>query len=153
MLILLLIIFIVITIAGFVIACGTFEEDLGFMISAGSIIAIMIIIVFSVFNINRLVRLRYIDEKIAMYQEENETIESQIETAVKQYMEYESGTYEEIKNDSDVVVMANLYPELKADSLVQEQIKTYQENNKTIKNLKSQKIEAKASKWWLYFGK
>lgn len=154
MLILLLIICIVGFIVGLILECHSlYFDDFGWIISLFNFCAAIIVFAFIMGNADTLINARYIDEKIAMYQEENETIESQIEAAVEQYMEYESGTYEKIKNDSDVVVMANLYPELKADSLVQEQIKTYQENNKTIKNLKSKKIDVKTAKWWLYFGK
>ena len=93
-----------------------------------------------------------IDEKIAMYTEENQKIENQIDLIVSEYMEYESGTFEELQADSSIA-MVSLYPELKADELVQTQIATYQSNNMKLKELKEAKINARVSKWWLYFGK
>ena len=45
-----------------------------------------------------------------------------------------------------------MYPELKSDKLVEEQISVYEENNKKIRELKEDKIDLKVKKWWLYFG-
>lgn len=94
---------------------------------------------------------RTIDEKIEMYSNENKAIEKQIDQVVKSYMAYESDTF---KNATvkDSMAMVSLYPELKSDNLVKEQIKVYSENKKTITKLKENKINLKVSKWWLYFG-
>lgn len=94
---------------------------------------------------------RYIDEKIAMYEEENERIETQISALVENYMDYESSTLIEFKGD-DAVILVSLYPELKSDALVQQQITIYAKNNMKIKELREQKIDVKTAKWWLYFG-
>lgn len=94
---------------------------------------------------------RVIDDKIAMYQEENERIEEQMDALVSQYMQYESYTYGELKNDSSITLIS-LYPELKADELVKEQISVYEINNVKIKELKEDKINLKTKKWLLYFG-
>jgi hypothetical protein len=91
------------------------------------------------------------NEKIKMYTEENSKIEKQIDTVVKEYMEYEGKTFEKLKCDSSITLVS-LYPELKSDELVKTQISTYQENNKKIKELKETKINGKIYKWWLYFG-
>lgn len=93
-----------------------------------------------------------IDDKIAMYQEENTTIESQIDELVKNYMSYESGTLSEFKSESSITLVS-LYPELKSDTLVQTQITTYTENNNKIKELKEELIMRSVYRWWLYFGK
>lgn len=93
-----------------------------------------------------------IDEKIAMYAEENQKIENQIDLIVSEYMEYESGTFEKLNADSSIALVS-LYPELKSDELVQTQIATYQANNTKLKQLKEAKLNARVSKWWLYFGK
>jgi hypothetical protein len=45
-----------------------------------------------------------------------------------------------------------MYPDLKADTLVQKQIETYVANNNTIKELRTDKINGKVYRWWLYFG-
>lgn len=93
-----------------------------------------------------------IDEKIAMYEEENIKIEQQITDVVKQYQEYESGIFTEVAPE-DAMTLVTLYPELKSDALVQSQIDVYIENNKAIKELKSMSVNASFYRWWLYFGK
>ena len=94
---------------------------------------------------------RTIDEKILMYQEENTKIEKQIDTLVSNYMNHESNTYEKFKSESSITLVS-MYPELKSDKLVEEQISVYEENNKKIRELKEDKINLKVKRWWLYFG-
>lgn len=89
--------------------------------------------------------------KISMYQEENTKIETQIGDLVKNYMDYESDTYKEFKNESSITLV-NLYPELKSDELVQKQMNIYLSNNDKIKELKEKEIDTKIGKWLLYFG-
>ena len=95
---------------------------------------------------------RTVDAKIVMYQEENKAIEQKIEATVKQYMSFEKDTYKDLKVDS-YINLVSLYPELKSDTLIKEQIQTYQENSETIIGLKESKIDRQALKWWLFFGK
>lgn len=92
-----------------------------------------------------------IDEKIAMYEEENASIEKRIDETVKNYMEFEASAYEKFKNE-DAMNLISLFPELKSDTLVQQQIEVYIENNKKIKDLKEEKIDLKKVKFELYFG-
>lgn len=93
-----------------------------------------------------------IDDKIAMYQEENTKIEEQIAIVVSDYMEYESKVFDSAKVSSPVILV-QLYPELKSDELVKSQIDIYVANNKKIKDLKLKKINDSVYRWWLYFGK
>ena len=95
--------------------------------------------------------LTVIDQKIEMYEEENAKIESQLAETVAQYQQYEKDIFTEVSPDSSVTLVS-LYPDLKSDTLVQKQIETYVSNNDTIKELKSEKISGKVSRWWLYFG-
>ena len=99
-----------------------------------------------------LVSTRTIDKQIKLYEKQNKEIESKIEITVKQYMDYEESTYKDLKNES-YIQLVNLYPELKADKLVQQQIDTYTKNNEKIISLKEIKINKTIYKWWLYFGK
>ncbi len=92
-----------------------------------------------------------IDEKIAMYQEENAKIEEQIAAVVEQYQQYETDIFQSVAPESAVTLVA-MYPELKSDSLVQTQIEVYMDNNEIIKQLKTEKIDASVLRWWLYFG-
>lgn len=92
------------------------------------------------------------DEKIAMYQEENKKIEESIDTKVQLYMQFEAETYASLK-DKDSIDLVTLFPELQSDELVKEQIKVYTKNNDKIKKLKEKKINLSKVKWKLYFGK
>ena len=92
------------------------------------------------------------DEKIAMYQEENATIEQRIDQIVQEYMEQEQDTFAELKTDESPITLVNLFPELKSDTLVQQQIEIYVANSAKIKNLKEEKINLGTAKWLLYFG-
>lgn len=95
--------------------------------------------------------LKVIDEKIAMYEEENQKIETQIAETVQEYQQYESGVISKVAPES-VVTLVALYPDLKADTLVKEQIEVYLANNEKIKSLKEQDITGNVKRWWLYFG-
>lgn len=95
--------------------------------------------------------LSVINEKIAMYEQENTKIEQQIEAAVISYQQHEKDVFTDVKPDS-YIQLVSIYPELKSDTLVKEQIKTYQSNNKKIKELKVTAINGNVKRWWLYFG-
>lgn len=92
-----------------------------------------------------------IDQKIAMYEEENAKIEAQINDLVSSYMDFEKETYGNFKAESSVTLVS-LFPELKSDQLVQKQLEVYVSNNAEIKSLKEDKIDISMSKWRLYFG-
>jgi len=97
-------------------------------------------------------KLSVIDDKIAMYENQNTKIEEQIAEVVQQYMEYESGVFTEVSSDS-AITLVSLYPELKSDALVASQIELYVENNQKITELMERKINGSVTRWWLYFGK
>ena len=107
---------------------------------------------FTIFIITEVASSLPIDDKIAMYQEENAKIESQVADIVERYMEYETETFE-IKTDDSYIVVASLYPELKSNTLVKSQIEVFVDNNNKIKELKEEKIGYSIARWWLYFGK
>lgn len=90
--------------------------------------------------------------RLEMYQKENENIEKEINTLVVNFMEHESETFDKAKGE-DSMALISLYPELKSDELVKEQIKLHSENKKTITKLKEEQINLTVAKWWLYFGK
>ena len=94
---------------------------------------------------------RTIDERLAMYQEENAKIEQQIDILVKDYQEYESGVLADASSES-AITLVSLYPELKADQLVSSQLDIYVRNNEKIKSLKLEQINSNVVRWWLYFG-
>ncbi|MBR2543402.1 hypothetical protein IKF03_02300 [Candidatus Saccharibacteria bacterium] len=96
-----------------------------------------------------------IDEKIAMYEEENARIEQIVDSVVKEYIEYEYTTFTELKTTETeaVIALAMFYPELESNTLVQKQLETYISNNNKIKELREKKIDISKKKWILYFGR
>lgn len=94
-----------------------------------------------------------IDAKIVMYQEENERIEQNIERIVQEYLEHERDTFSGLKPEDSSITLIMLFPELKSDSLIQQQLEIYTENNAQIKELKEKKIDLSTKKWLLYFEK
>lgn len=96
-------------------------------------------------------KLRVIDERIEMYQEENTAIESEIDILVKEYMDYESEVFKDTTTESSITLVS-LYPELKADELISSQLNVYLANNRKIKELKEERINGSVTRWWLYFG-
>lgn len=90
-----------------------------------------------------------IDDKIALYQEENQKIETSIDVTVQQYKNYEQETFEKCKTDPTMVLV--MYPELKSNELITKQIDVYINNNEKIKKLKGDKLAYKVYDWWLFF--
>lgn len=109
-------------------------------------------IIVLVYLLNGLVSMRVIDNKIKLYESQNKEIENKVEITVKNYMEYEENTYKELKSDN-YIQLVNLYPDLKADQLIQQQITLYTKNNNKIIKLKEEKLNKTIYKWWIYFGK
>lgn len=144
MLIALTVLFLFLTI---VLLFKTGDEELAVLPGFVFVVFLVISIIVGVGVVNG----RALDSKIAMYTEENENIESDMNALVEQYMNYESGTYGELNGESSIALVS-LYPELKADALVTKQIEVYIANNEKIKELKEEKIDLSAKKWWLYFG-
>lgn len=132
----------------FIVAiCRDWDEEAGVFFCGGFVVGLIAIAIFGALVING----RTLDAKIAMYTEENKNIETQMDDLVEQYMNYESGTYGELKGESSITLVS-LYPELKADALVTKQIEVYTSNNEKIKELKEKLINISNYKWWLYFG-
>ncbi len=152
MLILLFIIFVVLFILGSIFIDKYHHEFSRFVIQSCTACGAIVALIAFIFVACNLSEIMVIDEKIAMYTEENKNIEKQIDTIISEYMEYESGTFEKLKSNSSITLVS-LYPELKSDELVQSQIATYQANNAKLKELKELKINCHIYKWWLYFGK
>ena len=100
--------------------------------------------------------IKYADAKIAVCEEENRRIESQVEVTVNHYLEYEQGVFDKIDisdySGDRLLLISQLYPELKADTLLQQQLDLYVKNNEEIRELKLEKIDNHKWKFWLYFG-
>lgn len=93
-----------------------------------------------------------VEEKLAMYTEENTNIENKVKETVGAYMDFEKDTYQNLVKTADLTTLLIKYPELNSNELVKAEIGTYKENNSKIKELKEQLIMKSAYDWWLYFG-
>lgn len=142
-------ILVILAIAILLFILAVMDGDVDFVGAASLILVISIIA--TVCLITSVRSLNVIDDKIAMYEEQNNKIEEQIAEVVQQYMEYESGVFTEVASDS-AITLISLYPELKSDALVASQIELYVENNQKITELKEKKINGSVTRWWLYFG-
>ena len=138
-------------ICGVLIYEDTCEETVGSIIGGIGGVVGMIAVIALVILLCHMGTVVGIDDKIAMYEEENARIESQIATVVEQYQKYETDIFTDVKPES-AMTLVSLYPELKSDTLVTKQIEVYVENNAKIKELKENSITGKYTKWWLYFG-
>lgn len=164
MLIVLFIIFLLMIIIGILLCKCADEgchEGLAMFAACGAIVGciaefiVVCCIIGCAFGISQL---KVADRKIQMYEEENNNIQNQVAEIVKNYQDYEQNTYtESLKNidisNTDVVVLSQLYPDIKSNEMVSKQIQIYQDNNNKIKEIKEEKLNNEICKWWLYFGK
>lgn len=133
------------------IVLAVLNKDLadGFGILGGLIGFIALIGIFV--NIGFLVYGRTLDDKIAMYEQENAAIEQSVDVLVKDYYKHESDTYSSLTPEN-AVLFASAYPELQSNELATKQLEIYVENNNKIKELKEDQINLSRNKFWLYFG-
>lgn len=151
MIIVIVLISLVLTIVTSIKSSGGEWEDgwaAGFVLSA---IVLTGFVIWGFVTLNSVVGERYIDERIEMYQEENDKIQGDVSRIVAEYMDWEKETYDLVKNESPIVLV-QLFPELKSSELVGKQIDLYIENNSNIRALREKKINIKLDKFWLYFG-
>lgn len=139
-------------IAVVLIVLAVLNEDLaeGFGI-LGCLIGFIALIGIFV-NIGLLVRGRTLDDKIAMYEQENTAIEQSVDVLVKDYYKHESDTYSSLKPEN-AVLFASAYPELQSNELATKQLEIYVDNNNKIKELKEDQINLSRNRFWLYFGR
>lgn len=116
-----------------------------------SIVAIIMVIIICCLA-PQVAKVSILEDKIAMYQEENEIIEQDIDRIVEVYLKHEQDTFADIKTEESSITLITLFPDLKSDTLVQQQIEIYVANNEKIKSLKEEKIDIAQIKWLLYFG-
>lgn len=156
MLILIFCIALIITIVCLIGACKAMDSDVTeFLIGATVVSCIVMVIDLVVFilMVPEVATSGRIDEKIAMYEEENAKIEAQMDILVEKYMKYEKETFSDLKTEESAITLVTLFPELKSDELVQTQINVYTSNNTQIKKLKEEKINMQTKRWILFFKK
>ena len=123
---------------------------------AGYIIAVVLLIFVFAMSLkfgNQAFQGTVIDNKIEMYEQENENIENEIDALVSNYIQHEDNVIDKVAlNQGDGIKLVTLYPTLTSDELVSKQIDVYMANNQAIKDLKIQKEDCRIAQWWLYFG-
>ncbi len=132
------------------------KEGAGIDVSIMLVVCVIgaFVLMFFIFDISTEVATEsIIDRKIEMYQEENAKIEEDIDKIVKEYLKHEHDTFADLKAEESSIALVNLFPELKSDTLVQQQLEIYVANNEKIRGLKEEKIDLTRKKWLLYFGK
>lgn len=119
-------------------------------------IGIIVIFIFAftaiIEFIPKAIELELIDDKIAMYEEENAQIEEDVERIVAQYQQHEKAVFD-MSEIHSATTLIQMYPDLKSNDLAMKQIEIYNQNNAQIKSLKLDQIDCEKAKWWLYFGK
>lgn len=133
-----------------IITLGIWLDEYNFSGFGIIIVAIALLGIF--INIGYLVRGRTLDDKIAMYEQENTAIEQSVDVLVNDYYKHESDTYSSLKPEN-AVLFASAYPELQSNNLAMKQLEIYVENNDKIKELKEDRINLSRNRFWLYFGR
>jgi hypothetical protein len=92
-----------------------------------------------------------INSRLAVLEEQNTTVLTQVEPLVQQALNYESNTYKDLKLDvNKLIIFAQMYPELKANSFLNKQIDIILANQEEIKQLKLDKASLNAYHFWLW---
>lgn len=142
-----LLLILVISIIALIIYKGYFSGDFDVVLIPINFAVIVVLC----FLLSNLYEYQGVDQKIKMYEIQNQQLERKIDVAVKSYMNHERDTYKEFKA-GDGMALITTYPELRSNELVKEQMDTYQSNNRKIAKLKEKEIDRNVTKWWVYFG-
>lgn len=125
-----------------------YDWEMGFWITCIPACVIIIVLIFCSVGYTDILT---IDDKISLYETQNAEIEQEITAIVESYKDYEAETFKAVAKKVDPLVVYTIYPELKSNALVTDQIKLYRENNDKITQLKSQKINLQGLGWWIHF--
>lgn len=131
-----------------------YHEDMEWIYITLNIVGVIVIVISIIAGIivgSTLTDRFIIDEKIALHESENKVIEEEIATIAQEYKTYESTTFESLKYTNPTTIVS-VFPELKSNEIVKQQVNLYISNNKEIKMLKQSKLNHKLLAWWLYFG-
>ena len=93
-----------------------------------------------------------IEEQITLCEQNNETLENQISIVIDHYLAHEKQTLVNLKPEEKIMFASVAYPELKSNTLIQQQIDLYQKNKEKTYNLQTQKLNKKIYAWCLFFG-
>ena len=134
------------------ICCIFIDNDIGEVFSGFGLFISVVALIGIIINIGILINGRTLDDKIAMYEQENAAIEQSVDVLVKDYYRHESDTHSSLTPEN-AVLFASAYPELQSNELATKQLEIYVENNNKIKGLKVDQINLSRNRFWLYFGR
>lgn len=133
-----------------IIIHGGFREDegiilLGFIVGFPTLIALLI--AGGTYNYDA----STINNRLAVLEEQNTTVLTQVEPLVQQALNHESSTYKDLKLDvNKLIIFSQMYPELKANDFLRMQIDLILCNQEEIKQLKLDKASLNAYHFWLW---
>jgi len=134
------------------ICCIFIDNDIGEVFSVFGLFISVVALIGIIINIGILINGRTLDDKIAMYEQENAAIEQSVDVLVKDYYRHESDAYSSLTPEN-AVLFASAYPELQSNELATKQLEIYVENNNNIKELKKDQINLSKNRFCLYFGR
>ena len=118
---------------------------LGFIIGFPTLVALLI--AGGIYNYDS----STINSRLAVLEEQNTTVLTQVEPLVQKALYYESSTYKDLKLDvNKLIIFAQMYPELKANDFLHKQIDIILANQEEIKQLKLDKASLNAYHFWLW---
>ncbi len=134
-----------------------YDEGVGWIIGIVlAVIGLLTCIILMCVAINFTIKIPQMEDRIALYQEENSRIEEQVKTTIEVYQDYEKEIFGNINLDKisseKLILLTSIYPELKSDAMVQELIHVYINNTNEIKQIKVNKLDYELWRWWLCFG-
>ena len=92
-----------------------------------------------------------INSRLAVLEEQNTTVLTQVEPIIQQALNYESSTYKDLKLDvNKLIIFAQMYPNLKANDFLRMQIDIILCNQQEIKKLKLDQATLNAYHFWLW---
>lgn len=133
-----------------IVIWGGFRDDegtilLGFIIGFPTLVAMLI--AGGIYNYDS----STINSRLAVLEEQNKTVLTQVEPIVQQALNYESSTYKDLKLDvNKLIIFAQMYPNLKANDFLHMQIDIILCNQQEIKQLKLDKASLNAYHFWLW---
>jgi hypothetical protein len=129
---------------------GEFQDHDGILILSvvvSFISFIAILVAGGIYNYNS----STINSRLAVLEEQNTTVLTQVEPLVQKALDYESSTYKDLKLDvNKLIIFAQTYPDLKANDFLHKQIEIILANQEEIKQLKLDKASLNAYHFWLW---
>lgn len=136
----------------FVLFCGGPEEFGVGCMASGIVIALLFGIIVTCACQSRHSTIYNNQAQIVVLEENNKELLAEIGPVVEKYLNYEAGTFEKMKVDGNTIVAYSMYPELKGDAFIAEQISIIKKNNEEIKNKKLALASLEKYRMWIFMG-